>query len=452
VSVAVAAATVAVVLVVAASVVPRVLVAFQRKGLDQRWTATVGAPAEILARVVPHGASTSALRLDRAAAAFGIDLAPGDGSDRLPGTAAPLARNPELGSWCDAIIAGVGTPGPPVPEAVQTILEEQTDALTEIIASLTDAEPVVWELEGAMGGGRRVPSPGQLLKLHRWLAAAAADSRQLGDEPRASACLEASWRLDQASLRRPERGLRLAGYSAAELGLAVVRTASSPPESGAWPARLDGFDPVGELGGWVLIEAYSLPATTERGTLRDGGGFWPLVLSLTVDPARRWLLIPASESLRVGTESQAGAGFATVDPDLRYVEAHHRIPRWNRVARAALPDPWHEWPRAARARLAAELTAEVLWFGSATTEQTDELVARLPVHRPSSVPDAFWGWTAEPDGIRVRLGHEAALPIENRRLFNPPLEHLFQPTPVPPESADTAGAAPDAVPAEEERR
>ena len=80
VSLAVAAATVAIVLVVAVSVVPAVLFALQKKGLDQRWAASVGTPAEVFERVIPHGASSSALRLDRAAAAFGIDLTPGDDS------------------------------------------------------------------------------------------------------------------------------------------------------------------------------------------------------------------------------------------------------------------------------------------------------------------------------------------------------------------------------------
>lgn len=448
-SIAVAAATAAIVLVVAFSVVPRVLLAVQKKGLDERWTAAVGPPAEVFERVIPHGASSSALRLDRAAAAFGIDLAPGDESDRAPRTAPPLAKNPELGSWCAAVTAASGGSEIPVPDSVQAILEERNDALIEIIAGLTDGEPVVWELDSAMGGGGRVPSPTQLLKLHRWLAAAEAHSRNRGDEQRAAACLEASWWLNQESLRRPERDLRQAGYSALELVLAMVRAVPSSPANETWLARLDVLDPVGQLGGWVLVEATSLPASTARGTLRDDGGLWPLVLSLTVDPARRWLLTSASESLRVGTESQAGAGFLTVDPDLRYVEAHHRIPRWNRVARAALPNPWHEWPRAARARLAAELTAEVLWFESATGEQIDELVAQMPARRPSAVPGAFWAWTAEPEGFRVRLDHEAELFTESRRLFDPPLEHLFDSTPPPPEPTDAVGAAPDAVPTEE---
>lgn len=445
-SVVVAVATVAVVLVAAVSIVPRIFLAFEKKGLDQRWTASVGAPAEILERVIPHGTSSSALRLDRAAAAFGIDLASGTGSDRTPRTTPQLANNPELGPWCNAVTSGSGESEIPVPESVQAILEERKDALTEIVASLTGDEPVTWELEGAMGGGGRVPLPGQLIKLHRWLAAAAVHSWHQGDEHRASSCLEASWWLDQESLRRPERDLRLAGYSALELELAVLRVVSSSSATESWLARIDELDPVEKLGGWVLIEAYSLPTSTARGTLRDAGGLWPLVLSLTVDPARRWLLTSASESLRVGVESQAAAGLTTADPDLRYVEGHHRIPRWNRVARAALPNPWHEWSRASRAELAAELTAEVLRIESATRERIDELVAQLPVSRPSSVRDATWAWTAEPEGIRVRLDHEGELSTEGRRLVDPPLEHFFPSNRFPPEPADAAAPSPDAVP------
>ena len=446
-SVAVAAAAVAVVLAAAVWVVTTLLFAIQKKGLDERWTATVGAPAEIFERVTPHGTNSSALRLDRAAAAFGIDLTSGADSDRISRTTPPLANNPELGSWCDAMTTASGGSEVPIPKAVQAILENRTDALTEIIASVTDGEPIVWELESATGGGGRVPSPGQLVKLHRWLAAAAVHSWHRGDDHRASACLDASWWINQESLRRPERDMRLAGYSVLELELATVRTVNPSLAIETWRARLDELDPVERLGGWVLIEAYSLPASTMRGTLRDEGGLWPLVLSLTVDPARRYLLTSASESLRVGTESQAAAGFTTVDPDLRYVEAHHRIPRWNRVARDALPNPWHEWPKAARARLTAELTAAVLWVESATGEQINELVAQLPVRRPSSVPGALWAWTAEPGGLRVRLVHEAELSTEIRHLWDPPLEHLV--TPFPPEATDAVDPAPDAAPTEE---
>ena len=100
-SLAVASATVAVLLVVAGSVVPRVLSEIQQNRLDKRWTESVAAPAEIFERVTPRGSSMSALRLVRAAAAFGIDLVPVPDLDRMPETAPPLTLNPELGLWCD---------------------------------------------------------------------------------------------------------------------------------------------------------------------------------------------------------------------------------------------------------------------------------------------------------------------------------------------------------------
>ena len=443
-SLAVASATVAVLLVVAGSVVPRVLSEIQQNRLDKRWTESVAAPAEIFERVTPRGSSMSALRLVRAAAAFGIDLVPVPDLDRMPETAPPLTLNPELGLWCDEVMTGSGGSEGPVPDTVLTTLESRNDALNEIIASLTDDERVVWELQSARGGGSRVPSPGQLLKLHRWLAAAAADGSDRGDENRALASLEASWRLNQESLRRPEREMRLAGYSVLELELAILRAMSRSVTTEIWQSRLDGLDPVEELGGWVLIEAYSLPASTKRGTLMEEDGFWALALSLTVDPARRWLLMSAAESLQVGTASQAAADLATVDPDLQYVDAHHRIPRWNRVARAALPNPWHEWLSAARAGLAVELAAEVLRFESATAEQIDEFVAQLPQRRPSRVSGAFWVWTA----LRIRLVIDGEPSSQSRRLSIPPIEHVFEPIRFPSENTDVVDVAADAVPSE----
>jgi len=442
--IAAASATVAVILVVAGSVAPRVLSAFQQKRLDERWTESVAAPAEIFEWVTPRGSSMSALRLIRAAAAFGIELVPVSARDRTTETVPPLALNPELDSWCTAVMTGSGGPVGPVPEAVLTTLGSREGALTEIIASLTDDERVVWELPSAMGGGSRVPSPGQLLKLHRWLAAAAVASSDRGDEHWALAALEASWRLNQESLRRPETEMRLAGYSVLELELAILRTMSRSVATETWQARLDGLDPLAKLDGWVLIEAYSLPASTKRGTLFEENGLWPLVLSLTVDPARRWLLMSASESLRVGIASLAPADLTTFDPDLRYVDAYNRIPRWNRVARAALPNPWYEWPSAARAGLAVELSAEVLHVEAATSEQIDELVTQPPRRRPSRVPGAIWKWTAEPEGLRVRLVVEGEPSSHGGRLSNPPLQHVFEPILFPSGDVDAASVVPEA--------
>lgn len=443
-SVAVASATVAVLLVVAGSVVPRVLSTFQQNRLDKRWTKSVAAPAEIFERVTPRGSNMSALRLVRATAAFGIDLVPVSDPDRTTEKVPTLAVNPELDSWCAAVMTGSGGPAGPVPDTVLTTLRSREGALTEIIASLTDDERLVWELPSEMGAGSRVPSPGQLLKLHRWLAAAAVASSDRGDEHWALAALEASWRLNQESLRRPESEMRLAAYSTLELELAILRTMSRSVATETWRARVDGLDPVAKLDGWVLIEAYSLPASTKRGTLLEGNGPWSLALSLTVDPARRWLLMSASESLRVGIASLAAVDLTTLDPDLRYVDSHHRIPRWNRLARAALPNPWPEWLTAARAGLAVELAAEVLRFESLTAEQVDELVAQMPRRRPSKAPGAFWMWTAEPEGVRIRLVIEGEPSSHSSRLWNPPLEHVFESIPSPSENTDVVSVVPDA--------
>ena len=152
----------------------------------------------------------------------------------------------------------------------------------------------------------------------------------------------------------------------------------------------------------------------------------------------------ASESLRVGIASLAAVDLTTLDPDLRYVDSLHRIPRWNRLARAALPNPWPEWPSAARAGLAVELTAEVLHFEAATGEQIDELVTQLPQRRPSRVPGVFSMWTAEPEGVRVRLVDEGEPSSHSGRLWDPPHEHVFESIPSPSENTDVVSVVPDA--------
>jgi hypothetical protein len=418
--------TAALLLVLVGSLALRLLLPLPQKRLDSRWAELVADPAAVLDRFVPRGSSSGALRLVRAARAFGIELLPTAATNRSVDVASTPARSSELGSWCDAVLTGSGRPASPIPDAVRSVLDERASALDEIIATLTADEPITWELQSAMGGGSGAPSPGPLVELHRWLAAAAADRADRGDPAAASAALEASWRLNQESLQRPERGLRLAGYSILELDLAILRTMPRGVTDSLWVGRLDELDPVAKLDEWVLVEAYSLPASTRRGTVLDDDGVWAPILSLAVDPARRWLLMPASESLRASAASLSVADLATLDPDLEFVDGHHRIPRWNRLARAALPNPWHEWSSAARASLAGQLTAEVLDVESLGGEGLAELLATLPQRRESRVPGAFWMWTAEPEGLTIRLDVEVDPSIAGGLLSSPPLVHVVR--------------------------
>lgn len=398
----------------------------QQKRLDDRWTETVAAPTEVIARVAPHGPSPSAVQLVRAAADFGIDLLPISVASRSATQAPRLVQGVELKSWCDSVVSGAEGPLNPVPAEVRAALAERADALAEVIAILSAGEPISWELEHATGGGSGVPAPSQLLELHRWLAAAAVDGTQQNDPVRGSAALEASWQLNQESLLRPERELRIAAYSVLELDLAILRRVPLSVDGPAWLERLHQMDPVAKLDEWVLLDAYSLPSVTKRGTVLDGEGLWPLIGSLAVDPARRWLLMSASESLRVGTASVSAADIPSLDPDLKFVDSHHRIPRWDRLARSALPNPWPEWLSAGRAGLAVHMAAEVLRIEALSEEEFDELFSSLPQRRASRVPGALWMWTAEDEDLRIRLEIEEEPTIHTIQLSSPPLTHLVR--------------------------
>ena len=422
----VALATTAVVLVVIGSLALSLLSPLPQKRLDRRWAQSVADPPAVLDRIVPRGPSSSALRLVRAAGAIGIELVPSAATNWSVDDVSRAVHSSELGSWCFAVMSGPEGAAVPIPDAVRTSLEDRAGPLIEIITILTADETIAWELQNAMGGGAGVPTPGQLVELHRWLTATAADSATRGDLPMALTALEASWRLNQTTLGRPERELRIAGYSILELNLAILRTMSGSVATAIWMERLRRLDPVGKLGDWVLVEAYSLPASSKRGTVLEEDGPWSLVLSLAADPPRRWLLMSASESLRVGTASLSVADLRTFDPDLRYVDAHHRIPRWNRVARAELPNPWHEWLSAARADLAIQLSAEVLHIRSLQGEELGEFFATLPQRRRSRMPGAFWLLEGDSGSLRIWLDVEAGPSSSRGRVPHPTLVHVVQ--------------------------
>ena len=420
----IALATTAVLLVVIGSLALSLLSPLPQKRLDRRWAQSVADPAAVLDRIAPRGPSSSALRLVRAAGAIGIDLVPSAATNWPVDEISRAVQSSELGSWCAAVMSGPEGAAVPIPDAVRASLGERTGALIEIITILTADETIAWELRNAMGGGAGVPTPGQLVELHCWLAATAADSATWGDLPMALTAIEASWRLNQTALGRPERELRIAGYSILELNLAILRTMPDAVATAIWMERLKRLDPVAKLGDWVLVEAYSLPASSKRGTILEEDGPWSLILSLAADPPRRWLLMSASESLRVGTASLSEADLRTFDPNLRYVDAHHRIPRWNQVARAQLPNPWHEWLSAARANLAIQFSAEVLHIESLQGEELGEFFATLPQRRRSRMPGAFWLWEGESGSLRIRLDVEVGPSSSRGRVSKPTLVHV----------------------------
>jgi hypothetical protein len=426
VSVVAAGAAAAVLLALVGALVFTILTKLGQKRLDRLWTDAVGPPAVILDRVAPRGQSQSAMQLVRAAGAFGVELVPDPGSDNLTETPALRQVGSELRAWCDAVMTRSAGSVIPVPDKVRSTLDERADAMSALIAALTGDVPILWQLEGAMGGGAGIPAPGRLTDLHRWLAAAAVAGFDRGDLSTASAAMEASWRLNQATLARPEPELRLAAYSVLELELAVLRSMSRSVDAETWATRLDELEPVKRLEEWVLVEAYSLPASTKQGTILDDEGVWPTALSLAVGPARKWLLASASESLCVSIATLSPADLVRLDPDLRFIDAHHRIPRWNGLARDALPNPWSEWLIAARAGLAVELASEAMRLETMNVEQLDELLTTLPRRAPSRVPGAIWTWAAEADGLRIRLAVEASRTPHNGVLWQPPLEHLFE--------------------------
>jgi len=352
-------------LVAATYVVLHLLAGRSEKKVNAAWSAA-GLPLEgLLASVPDHPDSAAAKALTVSAGKLGIVLDTVD-----PAKSAVDAKSQE--AWrnvkntvtaANQVLESAEPTSAPVPELLQTFLQEKAPVLEEIRAGLR-AEVPAWRSDISKGYRAEIPPLLGQLDLCRLFLADSQACLARGDQGLAAQDVDAVWRLSEGLAGRPELISQLVAMSMRRMAVVAVRHLDAP--SPEWESRLAAYDPA--LG---ILTSFRCEAAL-MGTVADepeiGGvlssspkGFGGRLQTALVRPYLRLCCAGAQDLLLQQIQRLRAAGPCAPDAVLLktgFAEAD--VPWWNFVARIALPNMGASWGRAKHIQIQSELSRKVI--------------------------------------------------------------------------------------------
>ncbi len=433
---------VSVILAIVLSLLGRAAVRMAEGGLDERWSETLAPlttlPEEVEA--VPQ-ANRTALDLEAAAADLGLDLSPASRVQSPapdPASAAQLHEiEAALGRLARQLVtSGISElPQPSESRELTRFLDSRQAALAQVVKLAFQGSQPHWECDLHRGQQAPVPNFAAVLHLQQLLIADAVQRFNDGDARSAAVVLEASRRLNQSFLKRPELASQLTSLAVLRLQLALARRLSPPPLE--WIPFLEQLDLEPLLLHTLQVEAFKTLHSSRRVELFDLGPRWTRhVMHPLVRPFERWAMLDHSEAVRQAVAQLPELDPATLERGELAAELHGLIPRWNHRAHAALPDAGGSWLQAVRASLGVELTREVLGVRKTiglAEERYRRVLPELEGVRPSMVEGYAWRIRAATDELSIALEGPrfelpdrdiAALPLQVTLRFEPILSQL----------------------------
>jgi hypothetical protein len=375
--------------------------------LEKRWVEKAG--YQPLERYPPREANPSALRIEELLAPLGFQLAP----TKTPGRAAvDLERQKRLTQISEEVRdlqwKVDATEGEPSAD-LSRFLEEIEPALLAVRSEVLDGEPPRWELRLDLGAAAETPQFVGHLVLHRFLllagTLAAPTSRVEAD-----AWFDAAATLQSELQRDPILLAQLISLAEISGMQRVLRRLSYVPDH--WRSLLPS-EPLREgLYESLRLEGWTIHRTAVTGGFDDFVGRMPFAGVFLFQGTRELM-----DALDGSIERIQREDMRYLNGELLYEDALARIPRWNGVARALLPNLLDAPAKAARTELDLELTTRILKL----RERDAAGDVPLPFGREPSraVPGIIWESERLPGCIRIRAvggeivtGSKAPLPLE----------------------------------------
>jgi len=201
---------------------------------------------ELERRFPPARTNEAALRLEEKAALVGIALAPEKTSNRHRPAAAEKsvydAARAAVSGFVTREATGENEEAGLLPEEVARFLSLRGEALAAVRDELlSSAQPPRWEMD-LTKGAQYAPLPNLLgiLNLQKLLLAAALSESLQGRAEEAERHLEASWRLNEALVARPELISQLIAIAGGKLQIGILRKLAFDREP--WLERLPRQD------------------------------------------------------------------------------------------------------------------------------------------------------------------------------------------------------------------
>lgn len=370
--------------------------------------AQAGLPLEGYLESFPsRGETPEELAVDASVRRLGIALA---NSDDTPGKT-------EMQAWktVSAAVSRYGQeelekPGAlaaPPPQEVAAFLREKAEVLQEIREKLQTTAPV-WRMESSKGFAAPVPSLLGNIELTRLFVASSLAAHSGGDDALAQSDLVAVWRLTEGLEKRPELISQLIVLAMRKMAVTALRKLDGVDP--AWEARFSAWAPYEGLLGSYRAEAAIMGhfATAIAPSEESGLPVWigrvpgKPFMRLCVADTQLWLLKHVKDLQ--GSDPCAADASTAAACDLK----EEQLPRWNVVARIAIPNLTGSWQRVKYYDIQVELTRRVLAAKQARAAD-GTWPATFPGSLGSRCPGQSWNYAVDSEGEMV-LAYSAPLP------------------------------------------
>lgn len=353
-----------VLIVIAAAVLGWGLLAALAAGAERRlaarpWPNGLGSLNDVPPRYPERNVETpAALALIRLTAPLGVDLKPRDGRTVTASAARAdfKAIEKPLHDYVDAqIVRTSGAVDAPPPLLVGYFADRRTE-LDAVRAHLLSGERIAWKTQLSRGFDAPIPNLlGHMELMRLFLADAFVKAR--GGDAASWDDLHAVWTLDAGLRSRPDLISQLIAIASARMiNAAAVKLPLPAP---AWLGEVRAFDYRTSVAASMQAEAWSW---THAQSLRGGWLARPYVQLSAAN---------AAEVMRAAFVRMAASNACHVDDAALTNAFISSIPRWNALARIAIPNIAGAWQRVARVTPELELTEKVLQLRRGETPARD---------------------------------------------------------------------------------
>lgn len=377
-----------------------------------------GPRAALEAKYASAEPNAEARRAEELAKSVGCDLTPKPrGSRRVNGGGEFSEKErAAIGDYVTAqLVRGDDSVSPPSPE-LAAILEKRRAPLTAFEEFLVSSPPPKWAFDvRADHDGRLEPNGLGHIRVQRLLVADALAASARVDSAGAARAIEASWKLNEGLVSRPEVVSQLIAVAVARYEVGTLRKVRA--SSDVWAPRLAAMGVRARLvDALVLDHPRSTDMAEHYRRLRpEGVGWWAHnVVSLLEEPRERL------------AEADYGTAWVRAIAGLRDEPAFRESspnPKPGRnssdvMLSVSIPNIRNSFERADRLALDAELTGKILRI-----QESRKALRVWPGPSPESSSSRFpglsWNYRVEGDAITISLSREVPSPFPENSLVLP---------------------------------
>lgn len=324
------------------------------------WPNGLGSIRDVPARYPERNADTpAALALTRLAGPLGVDLKPRDGGRFVP---TPPSRSDykaiekPLHDYLEAQLVRTSNAIDPPPPLLVGYFADRHMELDAVRTYLLSGPPIAWKTQLSRGFEAPIPNLLGHMELSR-LFVADALLKARDNDARAWDDLHAIWMVDVGLRSRPDLISQLIAVASSRMVNAAA--AKLPLPEPAWLGEVHAYDYRKSVVASMQAEAW---AWTHLPALRGGWLARPYVQLSAAD---------AAEHVRAAFVKISGSNACDVDEAALMNAFTASIPRWNVLARTAIPNISSVWQRVSRVTPEVELTEKVLQLRGGRTPNGD---------------------------------------------------------------------------------